>query len=187
MMKRNLSICISVLFIIVLSLGQSSTANAQTNLVDDNVELAVLKKIYDSLGGAGWTTKTNWPTAATWPANATAAQFGTWYGVTVTNGDITRITLNNNLLTGRIPSTIGDLQRMNYLAMHTNSGIIGSIPSSLTTINVLQDVYLYTCNLTGQIPAGLFNLPGIQTIHLATNKLTGSIPVNAGNAINLVT
>ncbi len=51
--------------ILVLSFFFASVSNslqAQTNTVPDAVELAVLKNIYDSLGGETWTNKTNWPT-----------------------------------------------------------------------------------------------------------------------------
>src|SRR5260221_3329302 len=68
------------------------------NLVPDSLEFKALKDLYTNTDGSSWTTKTNWPT--TWPSTATSAQFGTWYGVTVTNGDISTIAMANNNLTG---------------------------------------------------------------------------------------
>jgi RHS repeat-associated protein len=185
-MKRPLHIQ-SLLFIAVffgLLLCGNKVAQGQ-NLVPDQQEFEALKTIYDSLGGAGWTTKTNWPTPGNWPATATAAQMGTWYGVTVANGDVTRISIPNNNLIGKIPAKIGDLQKMNYLALHVNAGITGSIPLSITTVTALQEIYLYQCNLTGTIPSSLFDLPAIRILTLAGNKLTGIIPLNTGNATAL--
>ncbi|MBI3218341.1 MAG: hypothetical protein HYZ44_02410 [Bacteroidetes bacterium] len=163
----------------------SVSAAAQTNVVPDNVELAALKAMYDSLGGAGWTTKTNWPTAATWPASATAAQMGTWYGITVVNGDISKITFQQKNLIGKIPSKLGDLKALTVLDLNTNSGINGSLPASLWTITTLQEIKLYSCNISGSISSDIFNLANLKILNLNTNKFTGSLPTNMGNATAL--
>ena len=115
----------------ILSLVGYAKSPAPVNAVPDDVEFAVLKAIYDNLGGANWTTKTNWPVSGSWPTSATSAQFGTWYGVTVTNGDITRIALGNNNLIGTIPFEIGSLQALNTLNLYNNRGISGSIPTTI--------------------------------------------------------
>jgi Leucine-rich repeat (LRR) protein len=169
----------------IISLGGYAKSPAPANAVPDDVEFAVLKAIYDNLGGASWTTKTNWPVNGSWPTSATSAQFATWYGVTVTNGDITKIVLPNNNLIGTIPSEIGSLQMLNTLSLYNNRGITGSIPVSIGQLSALQYVYLYTCSLTGTIPSSLFDITGLQWVSLADNKLSGSIPVNIGNATAL--
>jgi len=152
--------------------------------VPDDVEFALLKKFYDSLGGSAWTKKTNWPTTGNWPATATSTQFGAWYGITVVNGDITQIILSNNKLTGKIPSNVGDLTALKALDLNTNS-ISGGIPMSLATIPGMQQIVLYRCALTGTIPAAIFNNTGLQVLNLAYNKLTGTIPTNVVNATAL--
>src|SRR5882762_9876399 len=122
-------------FIFLLALtGLAGRTYAQTNVVADNTELAVLKALYDSLGESGWTTKTNWPTPGNWPATATSAQFGTWYGVTVTNGDISTINLSSNGLSGKIPSSISNLSKLSILNFSYNTNISGSIPSSIGSL-----------------------------------------------------
>jgi len=88
--------------------------------VSDQQEFLALKAIYDSLGGAGWTTKTNWPAAGSWPSSATYSQFATWFGVTVTNGDVTSITMPTNNLIGKIPSAISGLTKVSNLQFQTN-------------------------------------------------------------------
>ncbi|SKC85116.1 RHS repeat-associated core domain-containing protein [Ohtaekwangia koreensis] len=175
----------SILLICVLNFTVQATTTAPVDVVPDAVEFAALKAIYDNLGGSGWTTKTNWPASGSWPSSATSAQFGTWYGVTVTNGDISKIVLPSNKLTGTIPSEIGSLQAMNTLNMYNNLGITGSIPTSIGQVSALQFIYLYTCNLTGTIPSSLFDIAGLQYVALANNKLSGSIPSNVGNATGL--
>ncbi|MBI1767666.1 MAG: peptidoglycan DD-metalloendopeptidase family protein [Bacteroidetes bacterium] len=169
---------------LALMLG-SSCLNAQSNVVPDDQEFQALKALYDSLGGANWTIKTNWPTSGNWPATATAAQMATWSGVTVANGDITRIVLVANNLVGKIPSNIGNLKMMNYISLSRNVGITGAIPASLGTLTNIQQIYLYQNALTGAIPSSLFNLPSLTILSLLSNKLSGPIPDNIGNATNL--
>src|SRR5689334_16879973 len=96
---------IKILFIAIL-VAYANGSVAQTNVIPDAVEFQALKNIYDSLGGPSWTTKINWPTPGNWPASATAAQMGTWFGITVTNGDISSLSLSGNNLTGIFPGSI---------------------------------------------------------------------------------
>jgi RHS repeat-associated protein len=186
-MKSFLKIVLPGLLVYILSTTAfaESKAYVPANAVPDEVEFAILKKLYDSLGGSAWTTKTNWPAAGSWPSSATSTQFGSWHGVTVTNGDISRLELNNNSLVGKLPSDIGNLQALTYLSLTTNAGLTGTIPSSLGSINALKDIRLSQCNLNGSIPAGIFNLTALQNFDVSANKLTGTIPANAGHAVSL--
>ncbi|MFD0998701.1 RHS repeat-associated core domain-containing protein [Ohtaekwangia kribbensis] len=169
----------------ILNFGGYAKSPAPVDAIPDAVEFAALKAIYDNLGGASWKTKTNWPASGSWPTSATSAQFGTWYGVTVTNGDITSIALGNNNLIGTIPSEIGTLQALNTINLYNNRGITGSIPESIGQISTLKYVYLYTCSLAGTIPSSLFDISGLLWVSVADNKLSGSIPSNIGNATAL--
>ncbi len=78
--------------------------DAQGNVLDA-IEFQALKDIYDSLGGPNWTNKSGWPTQGNWPSSATAADMDGWYGIGVTNGDITSIGLGINNLIGKIPTS----------------------------------------------------------------------------------
>lgn len=167
------------IMVFMTALAWVAPVKAQTNAVPDNIELAVLKNIYDSLGGSGWTTKTNWPTPGNWPATATSAQFGTWQGIVVVNGDIQMVNLPSNNLTGLLPKTIAQLTRLKFLYMGTNQ-ISGTIPH-YTGLSQLQHLYLSSNLLTGSIPAELGSLAGLMRLKLDNNGLTGSIPSELGN------
>ncbi len=175
---------VKYIFILVAILVLSTRSQAQTNVVPDDIEFAVLKNIYDSLGGSGWTNKTNWPSSGSWPASATSAQFGTWQGVTVANGDITRLTLSGNNLTGLLPKTIGNLKKLTFAYLQSNS-ITGSIPASFGGLTSIQYLYLHQNQLTGSIPSELGNLTTLSRLLLNNNNLSGSIPSSLGNITSL--
>jgi RHS repeat-associated protein len=166
-----------------LMTGNASITNG---LVADQVEFNLLKKFYDSLGGPNWTTKTNWPAPGTWPTTATAAQMGAWYGVGVTDGDVSAIGMLGNNLVGKFPSNMGDIQQLTNFQVYANAGITGTIPSSFGSLSKLQYLILQSNNLSGQIPSSLGNLTNLKSLLLSYNhQLSGTIPVELGNLSNL--
>ena len=189
----------------------SNLAAAQTNVVPDNTEFAALKALYDSLAGSGWTIKTNWPTPGNWPASATSAQFGTWYGVTVVNGDITQLNLPSNHLTGKTPQAIGNLAKLTKIYFYNNA-INGSLPSTLNQLtnltyldyginpitgtlpNLAALTNLVTLSLrsdgslsSAPIPSWICTMTNLVTLDLNNAKRNGAIPAQIGNLVNLVT
>ena len=152
---------------------------AQTNIVPDNVELAVLKKVYDSLGGAGWINKTNWPTPGNWPASATSAEFDTWQGIAVNGGDITKIELNDNNLVGKLPRDIGKLKKLISLYLPSNK-ITGRIPAAFGKLTNLTSLYLADNELVGHLPDSLGYMTALQTFYVHQNNLSGPIPSTFG-------
>ncbi|HEY9008866.1 MAG TPA: hypothetical protein VIM75_22175, partial [Ohtaekwangia sp.] len=178
--------------ILLISILWSAPASAKgeapvVDAVPDAVEFAALKAIYDNLGGANWTNKTNWPASGSWPSSATSAQFGTWFGVTVTNGDITKIVLSSNNLVGTLPLEIGSLKAVTIFNMYGNAGITGSIPAAVGGMTSLKEIYLYSCGLSGNIPSELFSIAGLQIVYADHNNLSGSLPASLVNATALTT
>ncbi|HTJ48152.1 MAG TPA: hypothetical protein VL443_01780 [Cyclobacteriaceae bacterium] len=178
----------------------SGSIAVETGLVADALEFAALKDFYDSLGGATWTNKTNWPTAGSWPTSATATQMDAYNGITVANGDITRIDLFTNNLTGFIPTTISKLKALQFLRIQGNpitgkipssigqitsltylnlsaTNISGSIPSSIGSLSNLYWMGLYNMpQLGGDIPASIFNMPALQNMYIYNTNVGGAIP-----------
>ncbi len=152
--------------------------------VDDAVELSALKALYDSLGGTNWTSKTNWPAAGSWPATAASSVFATWEGVTVTNGDVTKIDLAENNLTGFIPTAIGDLVDLETVYLHKNS-VGGSLPASIGNLTKAKYFYVYDNNLGGNIPSEIGNMSAMLKLYLYDNFFTGLLPDALGNLSNL--
>jgi Leucine-rich repeat (LRR) protein len=149
--------------------------------VGDEIELQVLRDLYESTNGATWTNSTGWPTTpAEWDAVTSIDQVVGWYGITTVGGDVTHISLVNNNLSGVIPPTLGNLTSLIYLYLDNNN-LSGSIPSSLGNLSSLVRLYLHANSLIGSIPAELGNLSSLSQLFLHNNVLTDSIPANLGN------
>jgi RHS repeat-associated protein len=136
-------------------------------LTADSLALVAL---YDSTNGPSWTTKTNWKTG----------NLSTWYGVTITNGRVTRLQLIKNNLNGIIPESIGNLTGITILNLSDNK-LQGEIPESLGNLVLLTQLQLQFNELTGSIPASLGNLTLATHFYVYRNKLSGDLPSSLGN------
>ncbi|MCF6361704.1 MAG: hypothetical protein L3J29_13210 [Cyclobacteriaceae bacterium] len=117
-------------------------------------------------------------------ATATVAEMATWFGVTVTNGDVTQVILPNNNLNGILPESLGDLLELTQLKLNSNQ-IGGSIPVSIGSLQKLIVLLLYNNLLTGNIPVELGNLINLVSLQLHDNVFTGTIPASIGNCTKL--
>ena len=106
------------------------------------------------------------------------------WGVVYSVENTTVLNLENNQLTGSIPSEIGNLTNLTYLDLQYNQ-LTGSIPPEIGNLTNLQILDLYGNELTGSIPPEIGNLTNLEWLYLSTNQLTGSIPPEIGNLTNL--
>ena len=112
-----------------------------------------------------------------------------WDGITIGGSPsrVTRLRINRgggNKLTGKIPASLGSLDRLTHLDLRAN-GLTGSIPPELGDLEDLVELRLWGNELTGSIPGELGNLDNLDYMDLGNNKLTGSIPSDLGNLGNL--
>ena len=100
--------------------------SAEANTV--RTDKAALVALYNDTDGANsWTTSTNW---------TTDQALSSWSGVT-TNSDglVTRLVLNNNGLTGTLPTELGDLSELEQLNLEDND-LSGALPSALASLTI---------------------------------------------------
>ncbi|MCF6361068.1 MAG: hypothetical protein L3J29_09950, partial [Cyclobacteriaceae bacterium] len=166
------------------SIGYNPNLIDEVNTVADHTEFLALKALYESTNGANWTNNTGWPTAGNWPATATATEMGTWFGVIVTNGDVTQVILPNNNLNGILSGSLGNLSELSQLKLNSNQ-IGGSIPVSIGSLQKLVILLLYNNLLTGNIPVEIGNLANLVSLQLQDNVFTGTIPASLGNCTKL--
>jgi RHS repeat-associated protein len=171
------------LFCCIFFLGTGALAQ---NVVPDQQEFDALKALYDNLGGSAWTNKTNWPLQGNWPATATAAQMDTWFGITVTNGDITGIDLRLNNLTGSIPASIGQLEKLYSLYLYDNK-ITGALPSSIGQLSGLNVLNISSNQIADELPVEVGQLIKLVTFDIHANKFAGALPTSLANLVALQT
>jgi Leucine-rich repeat (LRR) protein len=186
----------ALLFIAVTTFININTIRAQAVNVQDSLALIDL---YDSTDGPGWYHHDNWLTGPV----------STWYGITVFNARVTGIHLGGNFLEGGVPTSIGDLTKLDTLDLYGNDlggGIPssvgnladlqylnfsfnyyfgGNIPHELSKLLKLQYLDLYDCQLSGVIPSFLGDLLNLRHLNLGANNLNGKIPKELGNLLNL--
>ncbi|MEM6642365.1 MAG: FG-GAP-like repeat-containing protein, partial [Bacteroidota bacterium] len=151
--------------------GRVVIQNAQGVNTSDSTALVDL---YNSTNGPSWFVNTNW----------LSGQVENWFGVSVTDGRVTAIVLNDNNLNGSLPSSIGNLDSLKTLELALNS-LSGTIPTSITNLTVLERIELWSNNLSGDLPPELGQLSSLVSLDLNGNQFTGSIPPELGDLTNL--
>ena len=137
---------------------------------------ASLVALYNATGGANWTNNTNW---------LTTAPIGQWHGVTTDgNGRVTNLDLNDNQLSGTIPTQLGNLANLEELLL-TRNQLTGTIPAELGSLTSMEILALGGNQLTGTIPTWLGSLANLEELYLWENELTGTIPAEMGSLANL--
>ncbi|MYB06842.1 MAG: hypothetical protein F4Y24_10855 [Gemmatimonadetes bacterium] len=132
----------------------------------------ILVMVYENTGGPGWRRRDNW---------LTDAPLADWHGVQVdASGRVERLYLDDNELSGSIPSTIGDLADLERLYLDDNE-LSGPIPSAIGHLASLERLRLNENELTGPIPPQLGDLASLTQLRMAVNQLSGRLPQELGN------
>ena len=138
--------------------------------------------LYEATGGSSWHNSSGWGNGN--PSDS-------WYGVEVNaEGRVVRLDLFKNNLTGRLPSSIGNLTDLQYLNVKNNY-MGGDIPASIGDLVSLEWLVMAgNPELHGKVykqppedlATGSYH-PG--KTEKATNDFTGPIPSTIGELKNL--
>ena len=163
-------------------------------------ERNALMDLYNSTNGDNWEHKDNW---------GSNKPLSEWYGVrTDSDGRVLSISLSNNNLSGLLPESLGDLDRLEYLYLNSNN-LTGTLPYSFRNLVHLEVLSLHDNSLTGNlsiigeltelcelnlggnsfsdvIPESITNLTKLYLLVLSGNHLTGEIPENIGELKELI-
>jgi Leucine-rich repeat (LRR) protein len=160
-------------FLVLILFNISGILSGQVS----QTEFDALTDLYTSTNGANWTNNSGWNTSTNDVGNH-------WYGITVENGHVTKIYLQDNNLSGSIPVSIGDLGLLSELDLSINS-LSGPLPASIGNLTSMTHMYIFLANLTGTIPSSIGNLVNLLELHLDKNDFTGTIPSEFGNLVNM--
>ena len=142
---------------------------------DHSGDREALVALYNATDGDNWANNENWLSDE--PLDA-------WHGVTVSDGRVTGLDLEQNQLTGPIPAELGRLSSLKDLQLYSNE-LTGPIPTELGNLSNLTALDLGGNQLTGSIPPELGNLSSLTWLDLFSNQLTGPIPSELGNLSSL--
>ena len=128
---------------------------------------AVLEALYNATDGENWLFRYKW---------LSDAPIGEWYGVTADEeGRVIGLVLDGNLLSGEIPTKLGQLSELKWLALGRNR-LVGEIPGELGGLTNVVALSLSSNQLTGFVPPELGDLANLKFLILSKNRLTGCIP-----------
>lgn len=102
--------------------------------------------------------------------------------------NITSILLEDTLssvLTGTLPSSLGSLSALTFLAVYETE-VFGSIPASYGCLTKIVTLVLFGNQLTGPLPSGIANMPFLYYMDIMANFLSGPLPSNLGSMSALV-
>ena len=85
------------------------------------------------------------------------------------------LSIEDNQLTGIIPTELGGLTELYYLRLSRNQ-LTGAIPTELGNLVNLELLYLSSNRLSGNVPSELGNLSELEGLTLLSNQLTGCVP-----------
>ncbi|TAE29556.1 MAG: T9SS C-terminal target domain-containing protein [Candidatus Kapaibacterium sp.] len=150
------------------SRGSAQSPQELQVLTQLEFETAIVRTLYDSLGGASWTNRaTN-----RW---LSADPVRDWAGITVENNRITQIRLPENNLRGTIPEALAELQGLRVLDL-TDNALAGAFPAWIQRLTSLEEVRVGGNQLTGSIPDSIGALSRLRVLVADRNRLTGRIP-----------
>ena len=98
---------------------------------------------------------------------------------------LNHLDLSNNKLAGTFPNTISNLKNLTYAFLGQNSFTPGPIPTFFYSLNGLRELSLKSTSRSGQISPLVGALSELILLDLDDNSLTGSVPPQLGNMPNL--
>jgi len=147
-----------------------------------DAEYQALVDFNTAMNGSNWSAK--------WNTAENNLHEGAWNGVSIENGHITGINLNNtNYITGAIPASFGNLKYLKNLSLY-GGGYSKDLSSTdlgvLSQLENLESLDLRYCKIKGALPTSWKKLKKLKTLYINNNTIN-SLPEDFGEIENLVT
>ena len=136
-------------------------------------ERAALEAFYYANDGDNWEKNTNW---------CSDKPLSEWYGITLTpdKKHVRGINLYYNEVDGFIPEQIGDLSRLEELAVYNYmylAKVSHPLPESIGRLERLRVLDLQNYSLNGTLPASLFGLKNLETLRICYAEDMTPMPI----------
>ncbi|KAL5558480.1 hypothetical protein UlMin_034691 [Ulmus minor] len=99
--------------------------------------------------------------------------------------NLTYLELDDNKLSGTIPTELGSCQKLALLNLAQNK-FTGSLPYQLGNLRKLEVLKLQLNDLSGEIPVVITQLHSLSLLNFSWNSLSGSIPASVSSLQSLV-
>ncbi|KAG9441154.1 hypothetical protein H6P81_017008 [Aristolochia fimbriata] len=120
-------------------------------------------------------------------SNRFSGKIPEWIGENAPNEEspLILMDLSNNVLSGTIPSSFGNLTKLVSLYLRNNS-LSGQLPLSMKNMKNLLLLDLHSNRLTGKIPSWIGeNLPNLRILNLRSNRFHGEVPTQLSHLASL--
>ena len=135
-----------------------------------------LVALYNATDGENWSFNANW---------LSNRPLGEWYGVTTdASGRVTHLELNQNGLSGVLPSELGDLTYLQELWLAENR-LSSVLPPELGNLTNLRVLWLAANDLSDALPSELGDLTNLEVLGLCCNAFSDALPSELGDLTNL--
>ena len=183
----------------------SGAAPVPSTLTDKEI----LVEFYNATGGSGWTegwnidqplgaglahddsSNTDWPGVSTDSegrvTELSLSENGLRGRIPSSLGFLTGLThlnLSSNELTGPLPARLGNLGNLTFLALGRNPLNLGPMPTWVYGLTNLTALYMHDAGLTS-VSSELAELSGLEVLWLHENELTGPLPSWLGRMTSL--
>jgi len=140
-----------------------------------NHDSLILATLYENTNGENWLNS--------WNLNSPIDQ---WYGVALNEkGCLDSLKLNQNNLTGTLPTQIGNLSEPRGIYFGKND-INGEIPASIGNLSTLVGLNLANNNFSGNVPPEFFtSLTNLTFLGISSNPISGALPPEIANLTNM--
>ena len=178
--KQLAKVAMPMLILLPLLLLCYGVGNIHCSAVHDNSgDLKALLDFRQGIPSDPYGAMSNW---------TMNSHFCRWNGITCTwtrrQWRVLSLTLTGKGLSGQISSSLGNLTFLNYVDLSDNN-FFGPLPL-LGGLHQLQNLYLYSNNLSGNIPDAFTNCSNLIDLDISSNSLVGSISPKFGLLSNLV-
>jgi Leucine-rich repeat (LRR) protein len=95
------------------------------------------------------------------------------YAIGAQLSNLQELRLDNNSITGRLPTSLGKLASIRYLYLQYNA-FSGPVPTSLSSLSSLSELNLSHNNLTGSLPGGICQISSLSVLNIDCRELQSS-------------